>query len=246
MELQGRPPRRRRFFLLVALVFLFIFSGRTALGYYVDRLWFESLGYGEVFLKTLSLQWTVFATFAAATFVILYGWFLALRRAYQDDLLSGSIIYIGGQPLKLPVERILRLIVKIISLLIALATGAGMMAEWPSFALYWYAPRAATGPGPAIVDPIFGKPLNFYLFALPAWQFITGWLLTLAVITCVVAIFFILITGGTRAFAGKRSSSIPLPWRGFSIAFGFLLLVLAMRVTSAGSSVARDHTISAE
>ncbi len=244
IELQGRPPRRRRFFLLVALVFLFIFSGRTALGYYVDRLWFESLGYGEVFLKTLSLQWTVFATFAAATFVILYGWFLALRRAYQDDLMSGSIIYIGGQPLKLPVERILRLIVKIVSLLIALATGAGMMAEWPSFALYWYAPRTAAGVGPAIADPIFGKPLNFYLFTLPVWQFITGWLLTLAVICCVVAIFFILITGGTRAFGGKRGSSIPLPWRGFSIAFAFLLLVFAMRVyLSRFEALFDEHTI---
>src|SRR5271165_5533410 len=139
IEWRGRPPRRRRFFLLLIFVLLALFSSRTALGYYVDRLWFESLGYGEVFLKTLSLQWTVFATFSAATFLILYGWFLALRRAYQPDLLSGGIIYIGGQPLKLPVERILRLIVKVASLIIALATGAGMMAEWPTFALYWYA-----------------------------------------------------------------------------------------------------------
>ena len=26
----------------------------------------------------------------------------------------------------------------------------------------------------AAVDPIFGKPINFYLFTLPAWQFIYG------------------------------------------------------------------------
>ena len=32
-------------------------------------------------------------------------------------------------------------------------------------------------------DPIFGRPLNFYLFTLPAWQLIVGWLLTLAVLT---------------------------------------------------------------
>ena len=32
------------------------------------------------------------------------------------------------------------------------------------------------------VDPIFGRPLTFYLFTLPAWQLIAGWLMTLAVV----------------------------------------------------------------
>jgi uncharacterized membrane protein (UPF0182 family) len=67
-----------------------IFGSRTALSYYVDALWFGSLGYGDVFRKTLSLQWALFAAFSAATFLVLYGWFLALRRAYQPDLLSGA------------------------------------------------------------------------------------------------------------------------------------------------------------
>ncbi len=209
------------------------------MSYYVQLLWFGSLGYEDVFRKTLSLQWEVFATFSAATFVILYGWFLILRRAYQADLLSGSVIFIGGHPLKLPVERILRLIVMAVSLLIAVTTGAGMMAEWPTLAFYWYAPRA-TGVG----DPIFGRPLHFYLFTLPAWQLVTGWLLTLAVIACGIAFFFILITGSTRVFAGRRGSSIPLPWRGFSVAFAFLLLMLAMRVyISRFEALFEEHTV---
>ncbi len=137
----GRTPRRRRLILVFILIGIIVLGSGTALSYYVSRLWFESLGYGDVFLKSLSLQWTVFAAFAAATFFILYGWFLALRRAYQPDLLGGGVIYIGGQPLRLPVERILRLIVLVVSLIIAAVTGASMSAEWPTFALYWYAPR---------------------------------------------------------------------------------------------------------
>jgi uncharacterized protein len=240
IEWRRRQPQRRRFFLILALIALFIFGSRTALSYYVDALWFGSLGYGDVFRKTLSLQWAVFAAFFTATFFIVYGWFLALRRAYQPDLQSGAIIFIGRQPVKLPVERILSLIVLVVSLIIAAVTGTGMMAEWPTLALYWYAPRTAGG----VADPIFGKPLDFYLFTLPAWQFITGWLLTLAVIACVVAVFFILITGSTRVFAGRRGSSIPLPWRGFSIAFAFLLLILAMRVyISRFEALFDEHTI---
>jgi uncharacterized protein len=193
-----------------------------------------------VFRKTLSFRWAVFASCFAATFLILYGWFLALRRVYQPDLLSGGIIYIAKQPVKLPVERIIRLIAVVVTLLIAAATGASMAGEWLTFALYRYAPRT-TG---EIVDPIFGKSLHFYLFSLPAWQLITGWLLALAVIACGIAIFFILITGSIRVFAGKRGSSIPLPWRGFSFAFAFFLMILAMRVyISRFEALFEEHTI---
>src|SRR5580698_1873076 len=235
------PPRRRRRFLLIFAVFAGVFfGGRSTLSYYVDILWFRSLGYGDVFWKTLSLQWGIFVAFAVATFLILYGSFLALKRAHLSDLPSGHTILIGGRPVRLPVEPVLHLIALGVSLAIAAATGAGMMAEWPTLALFWFAPRA-TG---SVVDPIFGKPLNFFLFALPAWQLVAGWLLTLAVITCMLAAFFILITGGARALSGSLSRSITLPWRGLSISFAFLLLILAMRVyIGRFERMFDDHTI---
>jgi uncharacterized membrane protein (UPF0182 family) len=235
------PPRRRHRFLLILAVLAGIFFGsRTALSYYVDVLWFRSLGYGDVFWKTLSLQWGIFAAFAAATFLILYGSFLALKRAHLSDLPSGHTILIGGRTVKLPVEPVLRLIALGVSLAIAAATGAGMMAEWPTLALFWYAPRTAGG----VVDPIFGKSLNFFLFTLPAWQLVAGWLLTLAVITCLLAVFFVLVTGGSRVLAGRLSRSVTLPWRGLSITFMFLLLILAMRVyLGRFERLFDDHTI---
>src|ERR1022692_293078 len=236
----GRPGRRRRFLLILIVLAVIFFGGRAALSYYVDVLWFRSLGYGNVFLKTLSLQWEVFTAFAAATFLILYGSFLALKRAHLPDLPDGHTILIGGQPLKLPVEPVLRLIALGISLAIAAATGAAMTGEWPTLALFWYAPRTAG----SVVDPIFGKPLNFFLFTLPAWQVFLGWLLTLALITCALAVFFILISGGARIFAGRLSRHVTLPWRGLSITFAFLLLTLAMRVyISRFERLLDDHTI---
>jgi uncharacterized protein len=236
-----REPRRRRFPLILILVLLafVLFGSRTALSYYVDALWFGSLGYREVFWKTLRLQSAVFTAFAAATYLILYGSFLALKRAHLNDLPTGRTIFIGGQPVRLPVESILRLIAIGVSLVIAVAVGAGIMAEWPTLALYWYAPRM-TG----LVDPIFGKPLHFYLFTLPAWQLIAGWLLAIAVILCAVALFFILITGGARALSGRHRSYVPLPWRGFSITFALLLLVLAVRLyIGRFERLFDDHTI---
>src|ERR1700686_2886287 len=238
LRLRQRP-RRRVFLFVFAVLAVIFFSSRTVLSYYVDALWFGSLGYAEVFRKIISLQWLVFAVFFAATFLILYGWFLGLWRAYQPHLLGGGPIFVGGRPLRLPVERMLRPIGLVVTLGIGFVTGTNMMLEWSTFALYWYAPRAN-----GIVDPIFGRPLNFYLFTLPAWQFITGWLVTLAVIACVVAIFFIVITGGIPVLGRRRGRDLPLPWRGFSIAFALMLLTLAMRVyIGRFERLFDDHTI---
>src|ERR1700745_2764268 len=150
-----RSPRpRRRFFLLgLAVLAVIFFGGRTALSYYVDVLWFGSLGYRDVLWKTLSLQWGIFTAFAVATFLILYGSFLALKRAHLPDLPSGHTIFIGQQPVKLPVEPVLRVIALVVPPPFAAATGAGMMVEWPTLALFYYAPHATPGG----VDPIFGK-----------------------------------------------------------------------------------------
>jgi len=222
----ARSRRRRRFLLLLVLLASIVFGGRTVFSYYVDVLWFRSLGYGDVFWKTFTLQWGIFTAFAAATFLLLYGSFLALKRAHLSDLPSGHTILIGGQPVRLPVEPVLRLVALGVSLVIAAATGGAMVGEWPTLALFWFAPRTSSG----VVDPIFGKPLNFFLFTLPAWQLIAGWLLTLGVIVCALPVFFILITGGARVLTGRLSRSVTLPWRGLSITFAFLLLILAMRV----------------
>jgi uncharacterized protein len=237
--LKNPPRRRRRFFLLLAVLAVIFFSFRTAISYFVDLLWFRSLNYGAVFTKTLVLEWSVFAFFVTATFLLLFGSFAALKRAHLPDLPSSHTVFVGGHPVKLPVDPVMRLLGFGGSAIIALITGAGMMGEWPTLALFWYAPSAMG----SIVDPIFGKPLNFFLFALPAWHLISGWLLTLAIIICAVAVFFILVTGGAEAFAGRRSF-ITIPWRGLSISFAFLLLILAMRVyLSRFDLLFEDHTV---
>jgi uncharacterized membrane protein (UPF0182 family) len=237
----SRPSNhRRRFLIILALVFFLILSSGTALSYYVNLLWFGSLGYESVYRRTLSLQWSVFAIFFAATFLILYGWFLVLRRAYQPDVLDGGVIFIGGQPIKLPVKRIMTFVARLVFVVIALATGASMMEEWNTFALDWYAPR---NPG-SMVDPIFGRPLHFYLFTLPVWQLIAGWLLTIAIIGVVVALFFVLITGTFHILSTYRGRSIPSSWRGVSIALAFLLLVIALEVyLSRFGALFEKHTI---
>ncbi|MGA3343467.1 MAG: UPF0182 family protein [Terracidiphilus sp.] len=226
-------------FFLVAVVAVILLFGRTAISYWVDVLWFKSLGYEEVFWKTREMEWGIFAGFFLVTFLVLFGIFSALKHAHDDDLPSDHTIYIGGQPINLSLKPVLRIVSIGGSLVVALLTGATMAAEWQTLALWWYAPRAAAGTS----DPIFGRPLDFYLFTLPAWQLLLGWLLTLSVIACVIAVVFLLVSGGARALNASRGMS-GLPWRGLSLSVGFLLLVVAGRVyVSRFESLFEHHTI---
>jgi uncharacterized membrane protein (UPF0182 family) len=236
-----RPPRRRRgrLFLLGAALLL-LFGGGTVLSYYVDALWFDSLGYGEVFWTTLRLQSQIFTAFAVATFVLLYGAFLALKPPRLSDF-AGLPILINGQPIQLPVEPVLRLFGVAGAALVALATGAGMMNEWTTFALY---AAGAGGSAAGGVDPIFNRSIAFYLFVLPVYQLVSGWLLTLAVVVTAVAAFFALVTSGTRVLARGPSALALRAWRGLSIAFAALLLVIAWRVyLGRFDRLVTDHTI---
>jgi hypothetical protein len=61
-----KPRSRRRLLIIIAVAAVILFGGRAALSYYVDALWFGSLGYADVFWKTLGMQWGIFAAFALA------------------------------------------------------------------------------------------------------------------------------------------------------------------------------------
>ena len=231
-------PRRVRISLLAVLA-LAVLGGGATLPYYVDALWFESLGYASVFWTRLNLQAATFCAFALVTFMVLYGVFLAVKPARLDELIGGTLL-INRQRVTLPVEPVVKLIALGLSLIIAAASGASMMARWTTLALFWHAPRGTT-----TLDPIFGRPLTFYLFTLPAWQLIAGWLLMLAVVACLIATAFVVVTGGARVLTGRRFGGLQTrPWRGLSIGFAALLLMLAARVyLGRFDRLFEDHTI---
>src|SRR5260221_14700120 len=151
---EAPPPRRRRrlmpWLLVLAVV---LFSATTTLSYYVDALWFESLGYASVFWTRLNLQATIFTAFALSSFLALYGVFWALKPARFGELI-GDTVYINQQPLKLPIDPVLNLTALALPLLVGVVTGTSMMDRWTTLALYWHAPPGMTG-----LDPIFGRPL---------------------------------------------------------------------------------------
>jgi uncharacterized membrane protein (UPF0182 family) len=227
IEGRSRPRRRLRRFILVLLVAIFI-GGRSALSYYVEALWFASLGYADVFWKTLNLQGLVFTVFAVGTFVVLYGAYLLLKPAHLGDFGAG-VILVNGRPVRLPVEPVMRIVALIISLIVAVVTGASMMAQWPTFGLWWYG-SADGSPGASVADSIFGRPIGFYLFTLPAWQLVAAWLMTLAGLCCAAAFFFFVVSGGRALIWQVRRGASQPNARSLAFAWAGVLLMLAIRV----------------
>jgi uncharacterized protein len=242
----ARPgPRRRRPILRLAIVALaLIFGGATLLSYYVESLWFASLGYGEVFWKTLGFQSAVFTAFAAATLGILFGGFFALEPTQLRPGGSGTVIMVNGQPVQLPVGRVLRFLAFLGSAIVALITAGRMASGWPTFALWWYGRPSATLLAGAdhAVDPILGRPVAFYLFTLPAWAAIAGWLITIAVLLLVVAVFFTAVSRGPDMIRGLRPASwVP---RGLASTWALFLVALAAQVwLGRYELLLDDHTI---
>jgi uncharacterized protein len=221
---RSRRGRVARFALLAALGIV-VLGGSTAASYYVDALWFESLGFASVFWTRISLQAATFGAFALVTFLVVSGVFRALKPNSLGQLI-GATILVNRLPVTLPVEPVLKLIGLGLSLSIAAVAGASMMERWMTLALFWHAPRNA-----ALPDPIFGQSLDFYLFTLPALQLISGWLLTLSVIACLIAAAFVIVTGGVRILPQWRTSAAQTRlWRGLSISLAAFFLMLAVRM----------------
>jgi uncharacterized protein len=223
--IDGTPRRRRGPLFVIAVLALVVFVGGTAVSYYVDALWFDSLGYAAVFWTRFNLQSGLFLAFTLVSFAVLYGAVLLFRPAQFENWLIG-LSPGRGPAVSVPIERIFRLLSLGLSAVVAVLIGLTMMNRWATLALYWHAPAGA-----ATADPIFGQPLGFYLFTLPAWQLLSGWLLVLAVIVGLVAALFLAAAGGVRILGQSPDGTTQRRvWRNLSIALAVLLTVISVRV----------------
>jgi uncharacterized membrane protein (UPF0182 family) len=218
--------RRRGIFRLSLLVALgvVLLGASTAASYYVDALWFESLGLASVFWTRLSLEAATFAVFALTTFLVIYGVFRVLKPDHLDDALASRLL-VNRRPMRLPIDRFLELTGLGSSLALAAIIGSSMAASWMTLALYWRAPHSS-----GMLDPIFGRSLDFYLFTLPALQLISGWLLTLSVVASLIAAAFVAVMGGAGILGQWRSSAVQTGlWRGLSGSIAAFFVMLAVR-----------------
>lgn len=221
------PPARRRWKLWVILgaVILVIMLLRS-ISVYVEVLWFDSLGYASVYWYTFRLKLALFVIFLLLTLIILRVGFWLLERAFAATALERRVVMINNQSVTLEPARFVRPAAWFIAILISIITALSMSAKWEQFALYLNQPAAA------LPDPIFQKPLGFYLFSLPIYQSISSWLMFLAfVILCASLAFALLsIPQKLRNTRGTPQGMRRAGYMAASSALLLFLLTLAWRI----------------
>src|SRR5215813_14535064 len=166
-----KPRRRRRWIwvALIAIVLLLIIASRS-LSIYLSALWFGSLGYSPVYWYMFRLKIELFLIFLVLTIALLGGAFWLIERVFAPFSFERRTIFINQQPVSFSPARILRPLGWAVAVIAGLIFGLGMRESWRNFALYLH--QASTDSR----DPIFNKPVAFYLFTLPVYEDISSWL----------------------------------------------------------------------
>lgn len=238
IDLPPRPRIARTLLIVVAVLAGLLLGGGRLLAFYVDALWFSSLGYTAVFRRTLVLQWSLFGVFFALTFSLLFGAFLLLRDTRFGKTGLVRSVLVNGQPLTVDLGRWLKPAVLTVSLLVALISASSMSAEWPTFALWMYGPHTAS-----ITDPVLGRSLNFYLLTLPTWRLLAGWVTVLAVLVLALGVGLYALRSRPQ-LQDFRFADGSDRWRGVHAAVAFLLLVFSLRAwLSRFGLLFGEHTI---
>ena len=183
-----RPRRRRWLWLILPGILGLLFVASRALSIYISALWFGSLGYSSVYWYIFRLKVELFAIFLVLTILILRSGFWLVERAFAGVALDRRTIFVNQQPVNFSPARVLKLVAWIVSVLAGLVFGLGMREAWRTFALYFH--RVPT----ELADPIFHKPIGFYLFTLPVYDIVSAWLLYLSIIILCSAIVYALLT----------------------------------------------------
>ncbi len=210
----ARSPRVNRLILLSILVLLFLFSLGSIASFYTDFLWFDHLGFRDMFVKRLSTRLVIFTlTFLFALAVLLGNWLLARRRASRETtpLLTNA-----------PRADGLRAILIGTALVLAFLFASAAAGQWEELLLL----QNAQGFG--VADPIFGRDVGFYIFQLPIYEFFQGWLVTLLILT---TLGLLPIYAGSNLLEIQRGAWRPLQSGGLrrhlAVLLGILTLVWA-------------------
>jgi uncharacterized protein len=188
-----RVSRRGVFWIVaisVALLILFLLKPFATL--YTDYLWFRALGYGGVFGTRFAAQIWSFFIFAIVFWII--GGANVLLALNSNPGRRLSSIGIRQRPLTAPSTILALLAVFLLGLLFGrIAAGS------------WQTILAFLNQKPFnLQDPVWHKDVSFYVFTLPFYRFVWGWLLW-------VVILMMLVAGGLYASrANLQNFALPV------------------------------------
>src|SRR5947207_1201869 len=151
-----RPPPV--LFVVLVLVVLGLLAQLIPL--YTDWLWFDEVGYSQVFLSILSLRGGVFTSVMIAVLVFLWANLAFAARTASPDVVWELEDQLG-LPGRVVIEPLLRRFLPIILVVISVVSALRASVAWETVIGYM------NGTSFGVTDPLFERDLSFYVFVLP-------------------------------------------------------------------------------
>jgi uncharacterized membrane protein (UPF0182 family) len=172
------PPNYRRWF-WIALVLVVIFAATRTLGTLATWTWMSSVGYLSVFWTRFGAMALLFLG-AALLFLLIYFVNIVIARQLSPSGLTNSPL----QELLAAFGARVMPVILLLGIIAAVVMGMVAMAQWENVLLYLNQKPFN------ITDPIFDREIGFYIYSLPIWEAVRGWLLVALGFTF-VAVFVI-------------------------------------------------------
>ncbi|MGA3281316.1 MAG: UPF0182 family protein [Smithella sp.] len=181
---------KRTWIILSVVLFLIILFSSQVVELITDWLWFQEVGYENVFTITLLAQLKMALLFGLAFFVIFYGNLFAAMRLTsrlpvidQEGWIQISKLEIANRPLQL--------LILIGSLLLGLFAALIGSSQWENFL------RFLNVSSFGVTDPLFQRDVGFYVFRLPFLNHLYSWLMMVLIFTTISTAFLYFVR---RAF----------------------------------------------
>jgi len=170
-------------------------------GVWVDFAWFTDLGQRQVFITRITSQLAVGAFFALLSFAMFYVSMRVARRlaprSYPVGFPEGTPEQLadGIQRLRQAAEPYIDRGILVAAAVLAFINGLDMSVNWQTF-------RLALASVPfGYSDPQFGRDVGFFVFNLPAFNLLAGWLTGALVLTAVLSAAVHVIDGAIQPWA---------------------------------------------
>lgn len=189
---QGKPPSRRGALtptlIVVAVVVVgFIFFANV----WTDVLWYQQLGFVEVFLTENIARIVIFLAGFAIMFAAV---FFAIRIAYRSRPVYApdSDVRDNLNRYQAQLEPVRRVVMIGLPILFALFAGSAAASQWQKVLLFFNQVPFGTS------DPQFGMDISFYLMVLPFLGFVVGFMISVVIIAGIAGILTHYLYGSIR------------------------------------------------
>lgn len=182
--------------------------------FWVQWWWFESMGYRSMLVTRYVAEVAVFAVAALLTLIAFYGNIaIALRRSRRATPKTGRLTTLT--------DRLVVVLGLATGLVVAVIVGLTAGANWETWLLWWHSEPFGYD------DPVFGRDIGFFIFALPAlWQAVDLLLLLTFICLAAVVVVYALRLGVDL----RQIRNVPSLMRVHVLALtGFVFVILAAR-----------------